>query len=66
MRTAKNLGQANAGLASQLLVYLSVSVFGGIKLDRWMGVFPLLTILFPILVLGALFYKLFKETGSSK
>jgi F0F1-type ATP synthase assembly protein I len=55
-----------AGLASQLLVYLSVSVFGGIKLDRWMGVFPLLTILFPILVLGALFYKLFKETGSSK
>ncbi|MFZ9878106.1 MAG: AtpZ/AtpI family protein, partial [Chitinophagaceae bacterium] len=45
-----------AGLASQLLVYLSISVFGGIKLDRWLGVFPLLTILFPILVLGAVFY----------
>jgi len=55
-----------AGMASQLLVYLSLSVFGGIKLDRWVGVFPLLTILLPILVLGAFFYKLFKETGSPK
>lgn len=54
-----------AGLASQLLVYLAIAVAGGMQLDRWLGVFPLLTILFPLLTLAALFYKLFKETGSS-
>ena len=54
-----------AGLATQLLVYLSLAVFGGLKADRWLGCFPLLTALLPLLVLGALFYKLFKETGST-
>jgi hypothetical protein len=55
-----------AGLATQLLTYLSIAVFGGIKLDRWWHCFPLLTALFPLLVLAAVFYKLFKETGGSK
>ena len=55
-----------AGLATQLLVYLSLAVFGGLKVDRWLHCFPLLTALMPLLVLGAVFYKLFKETGSSK
>ncbi|MFZ9695108.1 MAG: AtpZ/AtpI family protein [Chitinophagaceae bacterium] len=54
-----------AGLATQLLTYLSIAVFAGIKLDRWWHSFPFLTVLFPLLVLGALFYKLFKETGGS-
>lgn len=54
-----------AGLATQLLAYLSLAVFAGIKLDRWLHCFPLLTALFPVLVLGAVFYKLFKETGGS-
>jgi hypothetical protein len=55
-----------AGLATQLLVYLSLAVFGGIKVDRWLHCFPLLTALLPLIVLGAVFYKLFKETGSAK
>jgi len=55
-----------AGLASQLLVYLAIAVAAGIKIDRWIGVFPLLTILFPLLTLASIFYKLFKETGGSK
>jgi len=55
-----------AGLASQLLVYLAIAVAAGMKIDRWAGIFPLLTILFPLLTLAALFYKLFKETGGSK
>jgi hypothetical protein len=55
-----------AGLATQLLVYLSLAVFGGLKADRWLHCFPLLTALLPLIVLGAVFYKLFKETGSAK
>ena len=55
-----------AGLATQLLAYLSAAVYAGIKLDRWWHCFPLLTALFPILVLMAVFYRLFKETGGSK
>lgn len=55
-----------AGLATQLLVYLSLSVLAGLKADRWLHCFPLLTASLPLLVLGAVFYKLFKETGSNK
>ena len=55
-----------AGLATQLLVYLSLAVFGGLKADRGLNCFPLLTALLPLIVLGAVFYKLFKETGSAK
>ncbi len=55
-----------AGLASQLLVYLAIAVAGGMQIDRWLGVFPGFTILFPILTLAAVFYKVFKETGGSK
>jgi hypothetical protein len=55
-----------SGLATQLLVYLSLAVFGGLKADRWLHCFPLLTALLPLIVLGAVFYKLFKETGSAK
>ncbi len=55
-----------AGLATQLLVYLSLAVFGGLKADRWLHCFPLLTALLPLVVLAAVFYKLFKETGSNK
>ena len=55
-----------AGLASQLLVYLAVAVAGGMQFDRWLRVFPMLTILLPLLTLAGLFYKLLKETGGSK
>lgn len=55
-----------AGLASQLLVYLAIAVASGIQVDRWLRIFPLFTILFPILTLAAVFYKLFKETSGSK
>ncbi len=59
-------GLRYAGLATQLLAYLALAVFGGIKADRWLHCFPLLTALLPLLVLGAVFYQLFKETGSTK
>jgi len=47
-------------------VYLAIAVAGGIQVDRWLRIFPFFTILFPILTLAAVFYKLFKETSGSK
>ena len=55
-----------AGLSTQLLVYLGLAVYGGVKADRWLHCFPLLTALLPLIVLGVVFYKLIKETSSKK
>lgn len=55
-----------AGLGTQLLVYLGLSVYAGFWLDHRWHCFPLLTVLLPLLILLAIFYKLFKETGSKK
>jgi|GEM_PF-290462 hypothetical protein len=55
-----------AGLGIQLMVYLVLAVWGGLKVDRWLHCFPLLTALLPLLVLFIIFYKLVKETESGK
>lgn len=55
-----------AGLGTQLLAAIGFAVFLGIKLDKWLGIFPLLTAILPLLILFAIFYKLFRETGGSK
>ena len=50
------------GLATQIMVSLALSVWAGMQLDRWIGVFPLLTVLFPLIVLIVLFYKIIRDT----
>lgn len=50
------------GLATQIMAYLALSVWAGIRLDRFVGSFPLLTVAFPLIVLIALFYKILRET----
>ena len=52
-----------AGLGTQLLAALALSVFAGIKTDKWLHTSPLLTCVLPLLVLSATFYKLFRETS---
>ena len=52
-----------AGLGTQIMAALALSVFAGIRLDKWLYTFPLLSCVLPLLVLSALFYKLFRETG---
>ncbi len=52
-----------AGLGSQIMAALALSVFAGIRLDKWLHTFPLLACVLPLLVLSALFYRLFRETG---
>ena len=50
------------GLATQIMAYLAISVWAGIRIDRLAGIFPLLTVIFPLIVLFALFYKIFRDT----
>lgn len=56
-----------AGLATQIFVSLGISVFIGIKADKWMALrFPVLSWALPLLVLVGLIIKLIKETSSKK
>ncbi|MFM7671253.1 MAG: hypothetical protein ACKO6Q_01510 [Bacteroidota bacterium] len=50
------------GLATQIMAYLIVAVWAGMRLDRAFTIFPLLTATMPLLVLIALFVKLLRET----
>lgn len=52
-----------AGLGTQLLAAIGLAVFAGLKLDKWLNTLPLLACVLPLLVLSAIFYKLFRETG---
>lgn len=54
-----------AGLGTQLLAAIGIAVFAGIKADNWLHTFPLLSCVLPLVVLSALFYKLFRETSRS-
>ena len=51
-----------AGLGAQLLAGIGVAVFAGLKADRWLRTLPLFSCVLPLLVLCAVFYKLFRET----
>ncbi|HMU48016.1 MAG TPA: AtpZ/AtpI family protein [Chitinophagaceae bacterium] len=55
-----------AGLGTQLLVAIGLSVFIGLKADNWLRTSPLLACVLPLLVLFGIFYKLFKETSAKK
>jgi F0F1-type ATP synthase assembly protein I len=52
-----------ASLGSQLLAAIAISVFIGIKVDKWLNASPLFTCLLPLLILAITFYKLYKETN---
>lgn len=55
-----------ASLGTQILVAIGLAVFAGIKIDKWLHTFPLLACVLPLLVLSAIFYKVFRETSRSK
>ena len=52
-----------AGLGTQIMAALGLAVFAGIKVDKWLHTFPLLACVLPLIVLSAVFYKLFRETS---
>lgn len=55
-----------ASLGTQILVAIGLVVFAGIKIDKWLHTFPLLACVLPLLVLSAIFYKIFRETSRPK
>ncbi len=55
-----------AGLAAQLLVAIGLAVFLGMKADKWLHCFPLLTCLLPLLVLTGIFYRIFQDTSKKQ
>ncbi len=55
-----------ASLGTQLLVAIGLAVFLGLKGDTWLHTSPLFACILPLLVLSAVFYKLFRETGRPK
>jgi len=55
-----------ASLGTQILVAIGLAVFAGIKTDKWLHTFPLLACVLPLLVLSAIFYKVFRETSRPK
>jgi len=55
-----------AALGTQLLAAIGLSVFVGLKADKWLHSSPLLACALPLLVLSVIFYKLFRETSRKK
>ena len=56
-----------AALSSEVLGAVLISVFAGIKADKWLRVsFPLVTWLLPLLVIVFLTVKLVKESSRKK
>lgn len=55
------------GLSAEVCASVGLSVFLGIKADKWLHVsFPILTWLLPLLVIVVLIIKLVKETTKRK
>jgi F0F1-type ATP synthase assembly protein I len=55
-----------AGLGTQLLAAIGLGVFAGLKADKWLHTSPVFACVLPLLVLGAIFYKLVRDTGKQK
>jgi hypothetical protein len=56
-----------AGFATQLLVALGLAVLIGLKIDKWSHFkTPLAVWVLPLLIIGALIYKVIKDTAPKK
>jgi hypothetical protein len=54
-----------AGMATQIIVTLAIAMFLGFKTDQWLQWnFPLFIVLLPVLLLFALFYKIYRDTST--
>lgn len=52
------------GLATEMMATLGVATFAGYKLDQWSGWgWPVFLIIFPLLALTLLLWRLIKATG---
>jgi len=50
-----------ASLGTQIMVYLFIAVFGGLKLDKWLHATPLFIIVLPTIALLWVFIQLYRQ-----
>lgn len=55
-----------ASLGTQLLAAIGIAVFAGLELDKFAHSSPLFACMLPLLVLGLMFYKLYRDTSRKK
>ncbi|MHA4809815.1 AtpZ/AtpI family protein [Flavitalea flava] len=56
-----------AGLSTEVVASVGLSIFIGVKADKWLHVsFPLLTWALPLLVIVVLIVKLIKESSKNR
>lgn len=56
-----------SGIGFQMLITILLGVFGGKKLDQWLGTkFPLFTLLFTLAAVGISMYVIIKEFTKKK
>jgi len=56
-----------SGLAMQFLVSIGLSVFIGLKADKWLNIsIPLLVWLLPLMVITGIILKIIKDTAKKK
>jgi len=66
-KSNKDLLLQYAGLATQLLVLLAITIWAGIKLDKWLKFStPLFTWVLPLVSIVALMIKIIKDTSKKK
>jgi hypothetical protein len=63
----QNLLWKYAGLATQLFVAIGLAVFAGVKLDAWLQFkTPIFLWVLPLIIIGALIFKVIKDTTPKK
>ncbi len=56
-----------AGLATQFMTAIGLSVYGGLQIDKWLKIkMPLAVWVLPLLVIIAVIYRIVKDTAQKK
>ena len=66
-KPGNNLLWKYAGLATQFLVGIGLSVYAGMKIDQWLKInMPVAVWVLPLLVIVAVIIKIIKDTAQKK
>ena len=66
-KDSKNILWRYAGLGTQFIVAIGLSVFAGIKIDEWLDFkSPLAVWVLPLLIIAVIIYKVIRDTAPKK
>lgn len=66
-KDGKNILWKYAGLGTQLIVAIGLSVFAGMKMDEWLGFkTPLAVWVLPLFIISVIMYKVIRDTAPKK